>query len=941
MGWIRSTFSAGRFCAHCGLTLLCWLLWLGLALLLAALLYVATSRELPVPAFVLRQFEARLEASGVHARFGTTAFDPSGRILIQDFALYSPPFDSPLLTCRALYVRLNPWALLAGSFDPRAIRLSGANLFVPAMLSPSGASEPLVRDLDASLEEDGRTLRLDQLVFLTANLRVTAHGTIRLPAAAPAGPRALPLATLLGRYVKISRQLLTFADRLRVFDQPALNLTLNASETRAALADLNFTAAGVHLGPADLAAFIHSGPAPAALNVTRLRATATLPLGGAAPYFAAATFAADALDAPGLASAAGVGLRATASINPRDRTAALREVRLTAATLAARGLRADDVSADAVFTAPARLSGDLEARLVGSPLHLAGRADLRARTADLRLDGRLTPGLLNAAAALRGRNLATQLVLGEPPALRAEATFAPGWKLSHAGGWLRAHDVDAHNVPLNTVSARLDLTGADFRATDIVLRQGGNLALGSYADNLATRDFRILLRGRLRPHGIDGWFKEWWPDFWDNFDFTNAAPKASVDIQGQWRDPSQLSVFCYADAAGPSLHGVPFDRIRTRLFVRPEFYDVFEFIAEHGAHAARGGFICNLDVNSGDLSTFDFHAVSTLDLADSARLFGDDGIHLLAPYHFDVPPTLTLSGHADSLASSALNGPRYTVDMAVASTGRFTLRGFPVNDLSFTGRIVNGDLTLDRISAGFAGGVLAAHARVFGPDSQRRLAFDGALTNADLSAGLRIYNEFRRREQSGEPPLKSKFLEDSNGGRLNASLAAEGGYGDLLNYHGQGRADITGAKLGEINLLGLLSELLNHTLLNFTSLTLDTAHTAFEVNGPAVSFPYLKITGPSAVVDATGKFSLADKSLDFNATIHPFEQSGFLPANLVGLVLSPLSRVLKVKLIGTLDRPDWVFVYGPTNFLRALTNGAPPGETAPANSAPLAPSFKK
>ena len=109
--------------------------------------------------------------------------------------------------------------------------------------------------------------------------------------------------------------------------------------------------------------------------------------------------------------------------------------------------------------------------------------------------------------------------------------------------------------------------------------------------------------------------------------------------------------------------------------------------------------------------------------------------------------------------------------------------------------------------------------------------------------------------------------------------------------------------------------------------------------------PMLMVDRISAI-DAHGDYALDRKELDFKAKLFPFQESGNLIKTVVGAVLTPISNVFEVKLTGSLEKPEWAFVIGPTNFLRSLApenaepappNGAasptPPPET-PAEATP-------
>jgi hypothetical protein len=167
---------------------------------------------------------------------------------------------------------------------------------------------------------------------------------------------------------------------------------------------------------------------------------------------------------------------------------------------------------------------------------------------------------------------------------------------------------------------------------------------------------------------------------------------------------------------------------------------------------------------------------------------------------------------------------------------------------------------------------------------------------------------------------------------LALTLSAEGPYDDLYGYRGDGSATLDGPSLGEVKLLGLLSE-----LFTFTSLRFTTARTNFKVDGPRVNFTDLAVTGANSAITGRGNYTLDRHTLDFNAKIYPFQESNAFLKSLVGAVLTPFSNVFEVKLTGTLEKPAWGFVIGPANFLRNLN--APPASplAAPAAANPSVP----
>ena len=173
--------------------------------------------------------------------------------------------------------------------------------------------------------------------------------------------------------------------------------------------------------------------------------------------------------------------------------------------------------------------------------------------------------------------------------------------------------------------------------------------------------------------------------------------------------------------------------------------------------------------------------------------------------------------------------------------------------------------------------------------------------------------------------------------RLNLSASAEGDYADPYSFRGDGNATLQGAELGEVPMLGLLSELFTFTSLRFTE-----ARANLRIDGPRLLFPQVELRGANSAIDASGEFALDRRELRFNAKVFPFQESGNVLKTVVGAVLTPLSNALEVRLTGTLERPRWEFVMGPRNFLRIVTGetettAATPSGVPPPTPAPTAP----
>jgi hypothetical protein len=904
------------------LSVLVWASWLGLLLLIGLQVWWVTARELAVPDFLLRSLEARLAASNLHATFGHTAFDPSGRLLIEDVKLYSPTFAEPLLTARSIYVRLDPWGVIEGRFEPKEASASGISLFVPAMLSASGKAEPLATNVEATVIPHEHELELRQFTARIGALDLTAHGAVALSvqsASAPAS-NSLPIADFIARdYPRLSRRVSDYLDYLHGLDQPRLHLELSSAPLNGATVTAELAVKGIAVTQ------------PIALQSSHVLVHTQFPLRGETNARTQLDLSADELRLPN-----GIFVSDMKAVIRGTFQAAQRNFATDEAELSARSVQAQGFTA---FPVAARLSpngtawrGSLAVALGGEPVIVSGEVRPVEKSANLHVDARVSPALLAPASVLAKRDLNELLHLAHPPQIEADVTLVAGWKLGPTRARLVAQDLVAHDVPLDFVSADVALDGTTFDATDVVLRTQGDDARGTYTMDTASRDYRFLLEGNLRPPHINGWFGQWWPNFFNDFNFSGPRPQANVDIQGRWGDPRLSLQFLQVHAPNTAIRQVPFDDLRTTLFIRPGFYDATEVYATQGNGFLRGQFLYTVTPGIGSMRTLDFVSTSTIDPREGARIFGTEGTSIVEPFRFTTPPRLQLKGHIDGPA--APNGRHEIVQIAATSGGDFRLFDFPLSNVSFLADLHDDDLSVHDVKMNFADGNVSGHARMWGRGDKRRLSFDVALSNADLGKAVQQVEGYAARRRKEPEPTQSSF--DKPGVHLNVTADAEGSYDDLFSFQGKGEAELDGAVLGEVRLLGAMSELFNFTALRFTNMT-----STFKIAGPKLEFPDMRLTGANSSVTARGSYALDQKELNFNAKLFPFGESKFIPQLIIGAVLSPLSQFLEVHLTGSLDKPSWEFVRGPRNFLRSL-GGSPrtnPAATALTSSAaPATPS---
>lgn len=910
-----SIWIALKWCASCVGHLALWTVWLVLLAVLVTQVVIACSDELRIPPLIVRAFEHRLALAGLRVTFDTASFDPSGHVLIENLQLFSEQFEEPLATCRSLFVKLDIPGLLIGSIEPESIRGRGLTFYVPPMFSPSGRSEPVLRDLDLSIQPAGKDFQVEKLVGYAGPLAVACHGALRFPRARTGGPSSArtTVSTLVNRYLSSARQVAIWEAKLTGLENPALTVELIPDDNRIARASATFTTANAVLDPETLGL----DRLKQTVRVSRFRLQTSLPLVPAPQTRLQILATAEALQISNGPEAANLAVKLMGIAESGSLGFKALELVGSIADLKTKTISLSDVVVTAKPQSWPELAVDLSCVVADQSWGVQAYGNLQLGAGRVLAKGQISPAMLSLIGNKIGRDL-NQLVQPDAPAnVVLDARFDPGWKPAEIRGHGEVGKTVVRGIAINHASADFLYAGTALQVTDVVLTQGENRAHGNYTMDTKSLDYRFLLTGHLRPTDISGWFGEWWPRFWSSFDFTAAAPDADADIQGRWREPRLTTVYIFADCAGPFVRSVPFDRVRTTLFIRPDYYDGREFFVTRGSGEARGNFTRSVNLEQRGFRWMEFKADSTLEIQETARLFGPIGVNLVEPYRFEKPPRLVLSGRLEGEASP--NGEHQNISIGVSSAGKFSFFGFPLNDLSCRAAVLDHEITVTGLRVGFAEGEADGSAQVSGRRDQRLLAFDGRLRGATLGLAIRALEEFGAQRRGEKPPEVSRFQQRVAAGKLDLKASARGSYTDPYSFVGSGSAELKGTEFANINLLGGLSEAVRgNSLLGFTSWRLDTAQTNFSIERAKLVLPDLQITGPTAKLDAHGSYTLDSKIINFNAKFYPYEQSKSFLGNAVGFFLTPVSAALELRLSGTLDQPKWYFAYGPTSLMRKL-----------------------
>ncbi len=896
----------GRWIARAVLTLAFWTSWLVLSILLAAQAYIACSNQLEMPPFVIHALERRLAAAGMHATFGRTRFDPSGRVLIEDVRVTLPGFDEPLVTARAVYARLDPWALSLQRFEPLEIRLTDASLRVPAMFSPTGQADDLISGLDAVLLPRGAELDVASLNFRLGEMSVSAHGLVHLSGLQAGQKVKIPLTQFIAQnYGPASRQFAGLVAQLGILEHPVLELAFEPSETHAAVVSANLRATGMHLA------------APVEVEAANVRLQSIFPLLSttAAPIELAVQAGAvrlpgSALEIRGLQAR----VRAERPVGRAPGPGDIKLVELSAAELRVRDLV---MSVPAMTLGPAawpKLHLELLGRPFDAPLAVQADLDLAAQTVAVQADGQLAP----AAIAAIGRQVHVDLKkcadFSTPLSFAGAATFGPGWRFQRGGGRFATRRLDTwQHLMIDAVQGQIDFDGRRMVASNVYARFGENFARGSYAMDVSTLRYRFLLEGRLQPLAITPWFpgQPWWPNLFKNFGFPTLPPRANIDWQGQWPTDHETRLFLAVEAPQVVINGAAYDHLFTRLWVRPSFDDGLEVSLSQGPGSASGTFARWYDKEADVMRRLDLDLSSTL-ATDPIIKVWPAGVDTLGAFAFDRPPTVKLTGRFDTPPAPA--PARKQIHIEGTAGAPFRYHGFPFDRAGFTAEVKDDSFVLEPLTVGFANGTVTGRVEV---QNLQKIIINAALKGGNLGRAIDIVQAYSSDGAPVPAAPTGDFMRNLANVQLDLALSATGAYGSLLTYHGRGLAEVQGPELTKVPMLGPLTLLLPFTELRFTN-----AHADFLVNGTQLEFPQVRIVGAHSRIDANGTYALDQHALDFNAIVYPLRESKSLPGQFFSVALSALSQLTRVRLTGSLDKPKWVLAASPLNLLRSRSPSA-------------------
>jgi hypothetical protein len=445
----------------------------------------------------------------------------------------------------------------------------------------------------------------------------------------------------------------------------------------------------------------------------------------------------------------------------------------------------------------------------------------------------------------------------------------------------------------------------------VVTETDGQGAHGAFAIDFSEERFRIFAEGHLDPERLRNYLGNWYGGILDTVSTEGRAAWGDVDVSAQWSDNRAFSTI--AARTGPARYnGQAINDATTLIRQGPGYVSLPRLHAE----TERGHFNGNLrwdfppDTFQKRTLSFDFHAHLPVEELSVAL----DQNWIAEYFSSDEPVAVHIEGHAEHKPET---DTRLNVRFHVDTPHPLRAHGWPLDSLRLTGTAAHEKLHLDISEAGFADGTLAGK---FSLDDRFDEASPFRVTLAARSLNYpQTVEQFRNfllpeEDRLTLPPIP----EDPQPGKIQLNLDAGGIWNAPLDLTGTGDFAVTGADLGQIRLIGILSRALEGLGIPLTTFVVRDAESAFTLGQQNLHFPELTLQGPAVQIRVSGDVHLPTQGLDMDARVFLLTADNNPFISTLGLFLRPLAYALELRLSGTLAEPDWRFRRNPLNLLSPI-----------------------
>ncbi|MBC2606660.1 AsmA-like C-terminal region-containing protein [Pelagicoccus albus] len=852
--------------------------------------YVATLDAIPVPEFLIREIRGQLQKEGIRLNMEAISFQPNGRIVVEQPEFYSQELGSTIVSAERLVARLKLRHLLFGGIALDEIKLSSGKFIIPAMLTPTGEPSTAISsiNLDATLRADRWSVHYANLALGDLKLSIAGRldsELIRVPAPKPDAPK-FSLANLV---LKVAPQVAKIQKELDRFESP-------------------FCIVDLYIDKKQQAARIYAGSSLARVNPQVSVKDLVLHGDYSQRNGISVVLEARKLQLPSQISARTARVSGEWDLPLQIANPFPRGIRSALAGISYQGVTLPSVVVEGALD-QASYQAEISLALPDSPVVARFTRNKDSGQTDFDIRGQLDSATIDflapLAQTLAKLNLPAMATVEGGIDFHAQGGVDAQFKPTGISAFAQAGPTSILGADIDFAQTEASLVGPQIDVSSIKIRsgkQGGEIRIGY---NLETLFRRIMVEGSLDPTMINGWFKPWWSAMWDGMTFPEEGMMTYLDSQATFKKPDTVFVTGTGYTKGMDLRGMKLDELRTRIFSRFHYVDLYDMeLSTAAGEQAQGEIQFHMDRDIRDdkdkLTGIWIEAVSTLDVKKAPDILweiSEDAADILEPYCYDLPPLIEARSASIRRQDEYIND----IDLDLQTQTGFTFYGFPFESLDAFVHIDDDIIDIPFAEADLGGGKVNVTAFIIGDV----LDLDARMDQVGFGEALNASNTYFANDGSETAQAMDPERLLSFGGKLDANFLGAGIVGDSLSFEGDGKFDIKEADFGSFRLFGLLSMALEITPLRFTTLKFTKASSPYTVDKDQVIFTDSKLEGGGAAIETEGIYNIETDALNFSAKLFPFRNSKVpILTPLINLPLNVFSNVFEVSVTGTFDEPE-------------------------------------
>ncbi|MCC5838782.1 MAG: hypothetical protein JJT96_01555 [Opitutales bacterium] len=442
----------------------------------------------------------------------------------------------------------------------------------------------------------------------------------------------------------------------------------------------------------------------------------------------------------------------------------------------------------------------------------------------------------------------------------------------------------------------------------VVTEADGQGAHGAFAIDFSEERFRIFAEGHLDPERLRNYLGTWYAGILDTVSTEGRAAWGDVDVSAQWSDNRSFSTI--AAHTGPAVYnGQAVNDATTFIRQGPGYVSLPRLHAETDRGQFHGSLRWEFPPDTFQERTLFFDLNAHLPVDQLSVALDQDWI---AEYFSgEEPVAVHIQGDSEHRPDT---DTRLNVRFQVHTPHPLRAHGWPLDSLRLAGTAAHEHLHLDITEAGFAGGTLAGYFSLENRFDETS-PFQATLAARALNYPQTV-EQFRNfllpeEDRLALPPIP----EDPQPGQIQLNLDASGIWNAPLDLTGTGDFAVTGADLGQIRLIGILSRALEGLGIPLTTFVVRDAESAFTLGQQNLRFPELTLQGPAVQIRVSGDIHLPTQGLDMDARVFLLTADNNPLISTLGIFLRPLAYALELRLYGTLAEPEWRLRRNPLNLL--------------------------